>query len=46
MNIVKKMEKANFVIPIEKNQQISNWLVKRKNTAIAAKLQLHKSAQY
>ena len=26
----KKKEKANLVIPIEKNQHIRNWLVKRK----------------
>ena len=43
----KKKEKAKLVIPIEKNQQIRNWLVKRKkNTVIAAKLQVQKSAQY
>ena len=29
--IGKKKEKANLVIPIEKNQQIRNRLVKRKN---------------
>ena len=26
-----KKEKANLVIPIEKNQKTRNWLVKRKN---------------
>ena len=28
----KKKEKANLVIPIEKNQKTRNWLVKRKKT--------------
>ena len=37
-----KNEKANFVIPIEKNQKKCNWLVKRKNTVRAAKLQCKK----
>ena len=36
-----KKEKANLVIPIEKNQKKRNWLVKRKkNTERAAKLQV------
>ena len=30
--IGKKKEKANLVIPIEKNQKTRNWLVKRKKT--------------
>ena len=28
--ILAKKEKANLVIPIEKNKKIRNWLVKRK----------------
>ena len=28
--IFEKKEKANLVIPIEKNQKTRNWLVKRK----------------
>ena len=47
MYILEKKEKANLVILTEKNQQIHNWLVKRKKpTVIAAKLQVQKSAQY
>ena len=30
----KKKEKANFVTPIEKNQQIRNRLVKRKENTV------------
>ena len=40
----KKKEKANLVKLIEKNQQIRQK--KKKNTVIAAKLQVQKSAQY
>ena len=39
----KKKEKANLVIPIEKNQKTCNWLVRRKkNIAKATNLQCKK----
>ena len=40
--ILEKKEKANLVIPIEKNQKTRNWLVKKKNTVKAAKVQCKK----
>ena len=42
---IKKKEKVNLVIPIEKNQKTRNWLFKgekKKNTVRAAKLQCKK----
>ena len=42
----KTKEKANLVIPIEKNQKTRNWLVKRKKTLFRLLSYDAKSAQY
>ena len=42
----RKKEKANLVIPIEKNQKACNWLVKRKKTPFGLLSYNAKSAQY
>ena len=46
MYIGKKKEKANLVIPIEKNQKTYNWLVKRKKTPLGLLSYYAKSVQY
>ena len=40
--MLEKKEKANLVTPTEQNEHIRDRLVKRKNTVIAAKLQVQK----
>ena len=42
----RKKEKANLVIPIEKNQKTRNWLVKRKKPPLGLLSYNAKSAQY
>ena len=42
----KRKEKADLVIPIEKNQKTRNWLVKRKKPPLGLLSYNAKSAQY
>ena len=44
--ILEKKEKANLVIPTEKNQKTRNWLVKRKKTPLWLLSYNAKTAQY